>query len=115
MLRMRIRQVENVGITASYVENKIFLVPGLLFLLSHLAGETYAHAYVYITACSCEVRWNDKTCCRWKQGASSGSRYQLDARARATCQCRVQMALKASRQLQTTRRVVTLQIGVRGK
>ena len=40
MLRMRIRQVENVGITATYVENKIFLVSGLLFLLSHLAGET---------------------------------------------------------------------------
>lgn len=115
MLRMGIRQVENVGITSTYAENKIFLVPGLLFLLSHLAGETYAHAYVYITACSCEVKRNDKACCRWKQGASSGSRYQLDARARATCQCRVQMALKASRQLQPTGRLVTLQIGVPGK
>ena len=40
------------------------------------------------------MRWNDKTCCRWKQSASTGSRYQLEAWARATCQCRVQMALK---------------------
>jgi hypothetical protein len=66
-------------------------------LVSHLAGEMCMHAYVYITACSCMVRWGDNTTCSWKQAAALGSRYQLDAGARATCQRRVQMAPEASR------------------